>query len=171
MNTIKLGTLGTIFAVALLSMSQVDAKGRHSFPPIKVTVENTPGVTIENDSPIPVTIQNGGTNGSAQPFCPCFATEEIETELAGPATECIDDRVLEEGIGSITRMDSVNALVNVSGRFNASSGYSYGCSLGRIGMDVDFVVSFPDIGFTNMMACRLTIINSPSWETCPFISR
>ena len=104
-----------------------------------------------------------------QPFCPCFTTEEIEAELAGPSTECIDDRVLEEGIGSITRMDSANALVNVSGKFDASSGYSYGCALGRIGMDVEFVVFFPDIGFTNMMACRLTIINSPSWKSCPFI--
>ena len=168
MNGIKLGILGTIFSVALLSTSLVDAKGRHRFPPIKVTVQNTPGVTIETESPIPVTIQNGGADGSAQPFCPCFSTEEIEAELAGPATECVDDRVLEEGTGSITRMDSLNALVYVNGRFDASSGYSYGCGISRIlGMDTEAVVFFPDIGFTNMMACRLTIIKSPSWGSCP----
>ena len=72
MSTRKLGTLGAIFAVALLSASLADARGRHGFPPIKVTVENTPGVTIENDTPIPVTIQDGGTHGSAQPFVDCL---------------------------------------------------------------------------------------------------
>ncbi len=170
MNIQKLGALGTVLTVALLTTSLADARGRHNFPAIKVIVKNTPGVTIENESPIPVTIQNGGANGSAQPFCPCFTTEEIEAELAGPPTECIDDRVLEEGLGSITRMDSVNALVNVSGRLDSSSGsYLYGCGLGRLGMDVELIVSFPDIGFTNMMACRSTIINSPSWQSCPMV--
>ncbi len=171
MKTLKLGAIGIVLTVAMLGMSPADARGRHHFPGIKVIVNNTPGVTIENESPIPVTIQNGGSGGSAQPFCPCFTTEEIEAELAGPATECIDDRVLDESLGSITRMDSINALAGVSGRFNPASGYSYSCSLGRIGMDVDFVVSFRDIGFTNMAACRLTIINSPSWETCPTVQR
>ena len=168
MNTLKLATLGTVFTAVLLATSLADARGRHSFPALKVIVKNTPGVTIENDSPIPVTIQNGGGDGSAQPYCPCFAAEEIEAELAGSPTECLDDRVLEDGIGSLTRMDSVNALVFVSGRSNASAGYSYACGLSRIlGMDTEPVVFFPDIGFTNMMACRSTIINTPSWGGCP----
>jgi len=129
--------------------------------------QNTP-VVIKGPLPLPVTIQNGNANGSIQPFCPCFTTEEIEAELAGPPVECLDDRILSESNGSLTRMDSENALVSVSGKVDASLNYSYGCSLGRIvGGDVDFVVSFPDIGFTNMMACRLTIINSPSWQVCP----
>jgi len=129
------------------------------------TYAETPKQVFITNTPVPVTIQN---DGIAQPYCPCFTTEEIEAALAGPPVECTDDRVVFDDGYSTTRIDSENTLIFVSGVEDASLNTNYGCSIGRFEEGgIRALVDFPSIGFTNMMACRLTIINSPSWQDCP----
>ena len=100
-----------------------------------------------------------------QPFCPCFTTEEIEAQLKESViASCIDDRVNIEPGTSITSISNNNYSVSIEGRPLIFPDSTYSCQIVAGG---DFVVAFSDIGFTNAMACRLTIINSPSWKNCP----
>ena len=103
-----------------------------------------------------------------QPFCPCFSIEDVEAVLAG-GTEvvyCNDDRDATDDYIEIAIRNDNGDVVQVTG-INPDNDY-YTCYLGNVSQQ-DIVVGIPNIGLTNAMACRLTIINSPTWKNsdCP----
>jgi len=107
------------------------------------------------------------------PFCPCFTTKEIKATLAGSKViACQDKRILARPTDFlITSVTTDNGFgdpgfeANIFGQEDSSGKNVYSCNLGD-GITLD-LVQIKDIGLTNAMACRLTIINSSPWKQCP----
>jgi len=105
-----------------------------------------------------------GTSNDNLPFCPCFSTSEIDNGYANQdVTECIDDRAFF-GFGDNQAKTEISflggAVVDI---YTADGGASWACYMTGAGS----LVAFYDIGFTNAMACRQTVVNSQTWARCP----
>jgi hypothetical protein len=107
------------------------------------------------------------------PFCPCFTAKEIKATLAGSKViACQDIRHLARPTDLlITSVTTDNGFGDpgfeaaIFGQEDSTGNNVYSCSLGD-GITLD-LVGIKDIGLTNAMACRLTIINSSPWKKCP----
>ncbi|HBE92852.1 MAG TPA: hypothetical protein DDW55_10105 [Gammaproteobacteria bacterium] len=108
----------------------------------------------------------GTASNDNLPFCPCFSTSEIDNGYANQdVTECIDDRAFF-GIGD----DLARTIISFLGGgdvevYSADGGASWLCYM--TGAEIGPLVGFNDIGFTNAMACRQTVVNSQTWTRCP----
>lgn len=127
------------------------------------------------NEPLQVEVTNPSVMQTQLPFCPCFSTEEINNAFNGITAEatCDDDRVL---LG--TDVDAATKLGYGGGAdpgfivgARTRDGITWECIMGDVlpGNELNLIVYFTDIGFTNAMACRLAIMNSTVWtETgCP----
>ena len=134
----KTGYIGTLFIVAVLSLSMAHAgKKNHAGNKNKVT--------------------------QTVPVCPCFSESDIDSALADRnIVGCVDDRDTQGDERALTFIDAGSggdtALIVTFDR-----GKTWVCSLeGNTNIG-----PYENIGLANAMACRRTIINSRTWARCP----